>query len=99
MATLKNIGNELKERLLDRDVEVGKIDIEDEDVSYPIIRLYYTDGLDEDLLDDYVEVIRNEINEIDLSSVYDDNEDRYVKYEVSLIEPDYPSFNIYLQEI
>lgn len=99
MATLKTIGNELKERLLDRDVEVGDIEIEDGDVSYPIIRLDYTDGLDEELLDDYVEVIREELNQIDLSRVYDDYEDRYVKYEVSLIEHDYPSFNIYLQEI
>ena len=29
MATLKSISNELKERLLDRDVEVGDIEIED----------------------------------------------------------------------
>lgn len=95
--TLENIGNELAANLKDRDVVVGKVVVDDNDAFYPIIRLYYTDEIDEEEVDDIIEFIREELNKFDLNNVYNEDANKYFSYEVSAIQDDWSSFNIYLQ--
>ena len=97
--TIVDMALDLKEQLRRRNIYVGNVTVEDDDVSYPVIRLQYTDDIDEEELDNIVEVIREEIrHNYNLDSIYDEYENRYIKYEVALIESNWPSFNIYLQE-
>lgn len=97
--TIVDMALDLKEQLRKRNIYVGSVTVEDDDVSYPVIRLNYTDEIDVDELDNIIEVIREEIrHNYNLDCIYDEYENRYIKYEVALIESDWSSFNIYLQE-
>ena len=95
--TLENIGNELAANLKDRNIVVGKVEVDEADAYYPVIRLYYTDEIDEEEVDDITEVIREELNKFDLNNVYNEDADKYFSYILSAVQADWSSFNIYLQ--
>lgn len=110
MKTLKDVAELIFKEGKQKGLKLKSVEVEDEDPSYPLIRLNTSDSWfdefdneDEEAEKSAINKLKQILSEIDLKQIKDEYEERLIDYRVSDIQYDgsftgYEEYDIYLEE-